>query len=508
MSRVTIAITLVCLQLCPSLCCADVTLATLFRDGVVLQRDKPVAVWGWANAGETATVRFQGQTKAATPDAHGRWLVHLNPLKASATPDQLIASGNNTVTVNGVLVGDVWLCSGQSNMNLPLSATNDAKQEIARAKFPLIHYFDVKASILEEPAEAADGEWQVCSPETAGEFSAVGYYFATDIQLQLEVPIGIIKASLGGSPIEGWISADAIASTPASVPAIREWARMKTGYDNRAKDYRSQIANWKTRNAKSSPAGQSPSDPRPIRPWVDSDRNKPSGLYNGFIHPLEPFTLAGFLWYQGEGNVPRATDYKVLFPLMIEQWRRDFKQADLPFLFVQLPGYEQKSDATSQSWAWLRDAQAAALALPDVGMAVTIDIGDPVDIHPGNKKDVGQRLALIALRQVHGRQADDSGPTRTDIEPIADSLRIQFANARGLAFRGDPSGMFAVAGADRKFVPADSRIDGNAVIVSGKGVKAPVAVRFEWTNNPKGWLVNMAGLPAAPFRSDDWQPTH
>jgi sialate O-acetylesterase len=483
---------------------AELKLATLFRDGAVLQRDKTVVVWGIANPDERIKVEFKGQSKLTSAGDDGRWLIRLDPLKASAEPAELTICGENTVSIKGVLVGDVWLCSGQSNMNLPLAETNDAKEEIAHADHPLIHYFEVKSSILEEPADYVEGTWQVCAPEVARGFTAVGYYFADAIQPELGVPIGIIKATLGGSPIEGWIAADALNSTPASVPAFEAWQGMKSGYEQRANEYREQLSDWKSRSAAARAAGEKYAGTKPVRAWVDSDRNKPSGLYNGFIYPLEPFTLAGVLWYQGEGNVPRPAEYKALFPLMIEQWRRDFQQAGLPFIFVQLPNYAPTDDRSGESWPRLREAQAAALSLPNVGMAVTTDIGDPVDLHPGNKRDVGRRLALIALRMVYDRSVEDSGPKMTAVTYDGTSARIRFANAKGLRIQGDPKGVFLLAGPDRNFVPADARIDGGSVVVSANGVDRPVAIRLNWENNPQGVLLNEAGLPAAPFRTDDW----
>ena len=481
----------------------DVRLSTLFRDGLILQRGKPVPIWGTADVGEKVGVNFADQTKSAVADKSGKWMIQLDPLKENATPGQLRATGKNSVIVNNVLVGEVWLCSGQSNMQYPLSASDGAKEEIAQANAPLVRYFDVKASIEEEPTNEADGTWQDCTPATAGNFTAVGYFFGREIQRELNVPVGIIKASLGGSPIEGWTSRDVLASTSAAKPAFKAWEGMKKGYVQRADEYRANLAAWNERH-KDSKSEKSSDDPRPMRAWVDSDRNKPGGLYNGFIYPLEPFALAGFVWYQGEGNVPRSAEYKILFPLMISQWRQDFKQPDLPFLFVQLPNYNQKGDATNESWAWQRESQAAALKLPNVGMAVTIDIGDPVNLHPGNKKDVGKRLALIAMNQVYNRKTEASRPVHEEVTHNGDSLRIRFANSDGLELRGDPAKAFTVAGADRKFIPAQARVEGDTVVLSANGIAKPVAARLDWTNNPTAFLVNKSGIPAAPFRTDDW----
>jgi sialate O-acetylesterase len=482
----------------------DVTLSTLFRDGVILQRGKPVPVWGTADAGERVSVSFGDQTKSAVADKNGKWMIQLDQLKENSTPSQLTANGKNSIVINNVLVGEVWLCSGQSNMQHPLSASNNAKDEIAQANAPLVRYFDVKASIEEEPTDEADGTWQDCTPATAGNFTAVGYFFGREIQRELGVPVGIIKASLGGSPIEGWMNGRVLSNTPAAAPAFKKWEGIKKGYIERADEYRSKLAAWKERHKDETSEKSSSDDPRPTRAWVDGDRNKPGGLYNGFIYPLKPFALAGFVWYQGEGNVPSSAEYKILFPMMISQWRRDSEQPDLPFLFVQLPNYDQKNDATNESWPWQRESQAAALKLPNVGMAVTIDIGDPVNLHPGNKKDVGKRLALIAMNQVYKRKTEDSGPVHEKVTKNGDSLRIRFVNADGLAFRGDSAKAFIIAGADRKFVPADARVEGDAIVLRAEGVAKPVAARLDWTNNPMAFLVNKTGLPAAPFRTDDW----
>jgi sialate O-acetylesterase len=484
---------------------ADVVLGTLFRDGVMLQRDKPVAVWGSADPNEPIEVRFAEQRKRCTADAQGRWLVYLDPLKASADPAELVVRGKNKVTVKDVLVGDVWLCSGQSNMNLPVTATENAAHEIAQADHPLIRYFEVRSSILDEPTDFAEGEWQVCSPETVGTFTAVGYYFAEAIQPELGVPVGIIKATLGGSPIEGWMSAEALASTPASAAAFSKWKGLSPGYEKRAQEYREALAKWKSLAAAATADGnRSTKATKPVRAWVDSDRNKPSGLYNGFIYPLQPGTLAGVLWYQGEGNVPRPDDYKVLFPLMIQQWRRDFRQESLPFLFAQLSSYEPKDDPSGQTWARLREAQAFARTLPNVGMAVTTDIGDPADIHPRNKQEVGKRLARLALRTIYGRDVVDSGPEPIEVMKEGSMLRIRFANATGLTFRGDADQAFVIAGADGRFQRASARIDGDSVCLTAHDVLRPVAARLNWENCAHSVLVNSSGLPAAPFRTDNW----
>lgn len=445
---------------------AAITLATPFRDDAVLQRDKPLPVWGLADPQEKISVQFHGQTKATTAGADGRWQVTLDPIPASADPAELVVQGKSTVTIKDVLVGDVWLCSGQSNMFLAVRLCLNPEKEAAAANHPLIRHFNVKSVVSEKPLEYVDGVWEVCTPQTVREFTATGYFFGRDLQEALHVPIGIIKATLGGSPVEGWISAPALASNPAFTVVAERWEKMRPNVQG------------------------------------GSIRNEPSGLYNGLIYPLEPFAIKGFVWYQGEGNAPRANEYSLLFRTMITQWRKDFRQGDLPFFFVQLPNYPEPKDTTHETWAWLRENQAAALALPNTGMAVTLDIGDNNNLHPANKQEVGRRLSLIALARVYGRSVEYHGPTFASATREGAAIRVRFDHAQGLHLTGDPSHAFLLAGADKKFVPAQAKIDGESVLVSADGLPAPESVRFEWTNAPDTILYNAENLPAAPFRTD------
>jgi sialate O-acetylesterase len=449
---------------------AELVLGTPFRDGAILQRNKPVPVWGRADPGEKIAVDFSGRHAEAVADAQGRWQAALAALPASDQPSRLVVAGKQRVAVENVLVGDVWLCSGQSNMFFYVRQGDRAAEEIASANHPLLRQFLVKSVVSDDPQPFVDGEWQTCSPDTVPTFTAVGYFFARDLQHELHVPIGIIRATLGGSPVEGWLSASALASDRAFGVVAERWAALRATLKEKG------------------------------------NRNQPGGLYNGLIYPLEPFALAGFLWYQGEGNAERATEYARLFRAMITQWRADFRQTDLPFLFVQLPGYEEPRDVTHESWAWERENQAAALSLAHTGMAVALDLGDAKNIHPTNKQDVGHRLAQVALHQVYGRPEEDSGPVyqRTTHEGAA--MRVTFAKAGGLRLDGDPERMFLIAGEDRKFVPATAKVDGESVLVSAVSVPHPVAVRFEWMNMPTAFLRNRTGLPAAPFRTDNWLP--
>lgn len=446
---------------------AEVKLATPFRDGAILQRGKPLPVWGSSSSGESVRVEFQGQAKETVADSAGRWSVKLDPLQASSTPAELHVSGTNTIALKDILVGEVWLCSGQSNMNSPVAEVFDADREITSADYPLIRELRVHTAITDPPQLMVDASWQPCTPATARSLSATGYFFARELHRDLGIPIGIIKATLGGSPIEAWMSKEALASHPAFAPVAERWEAM--------------------------------------RPHVkgDSLRNEPASLYNRFLKPLLPYSIAGFVWYQGEGNTERADEYALLLTTMILQWRRDFLQGDLPFLIVQLPRWHDPRDVGGDRWPRLREAQASALALPHTAMAVTLDVGDTKDLHPRNKQAVGKRLGLLALTDVYGRKVQSRGPTLSAIVREGPSLRLRFDHAEGLKVSGDSNQLFELAGADGKFLPAQARVDGASVVVTAEGLLSPSAVRFEWKNNPESFLLNDAGLPAAPFRKND-----
>jgi len=465
---------------------ADVRPGAPFRDGAVLQRGKPIPVWGKASPGERVQVSFHGETAAATADGTGRWRVELGPLAASSESAQMAVAGQNTVTVQDVLVGEVWLCAGQSNMFFTVRAAQNFTREKADAHYATIREFApngvaektktgefdvlIRNNVASQPHDTMDGSWEACSPATVGRFTAVGYFFARELQRRLgPVPIGIVKATLGGSPIEAWLSAEALASDPAFAVVAQRWEKI-----------------------------------RQKRLGVNEIREQPSGLYNGLIYPIEPYALAGVLWYQGESNAVRADEYSRLFLTMIRQWRRGFGREDLPFIFVQLPNFGGEfagpGGNAGTRWALEREAQAAALELPKVDMVVTIDIGDPASLHPANKQEVGRRAALIALAQTYGQKVEASGPVRAAVETEGPAVRVRFTHAAGLHCVGDVGRLFEIAGRDGQFEPAQARLEGESMLVSAAGVSKPSMVRLEWSNAPAAYLANNAGLPAAPFR--------
>lgn len=495
---------------------AEVSLAPIFQDHVVLQREQPVPVWGRADPGERITVRFLDQVRTTAADAGGKWSVMLAPLAARVEPGELVVSGKNEVHLTDVLVGEVWLASGQSNMEFPVYVPDSAafrldhaQDEVAAANYPLIRELRIEHVVASEPVAAAEGSWRVCSPATVGVFSAVGYFFARDLFRELHVPIGIIHSSWGGTPVESWMSADALASQPQFSVVTKRWARTVEDYPARKQEFDAASAAWEkaAREADAlSPAARlafARTHRRPRAPRGPGDSWTPSALFNGMIAPLVPAAFRGVIWYQGESNADRAGEYRDLFGAMIRQWRQDFGRT-FPFYFVQLASFRADEDKTHESYAFLREAQDQTLALPETGMAVTIDIGNPDNIHPGNKQDVGHRLALIAEARTYGLPVEFAGPRYESMKREGPTERIKFNHAAGLSARPGALVGFALAGADRIFHPATARIDGETVVVSSSEVTNPKAVRYAWANAPQGNLFNGAGLPAGPFRSDNW----
>jgi sialate O-acetylesterase len=486
---------------------ADITFAPLFRDGAVLQRDQPIAIWGQAAAAEKVEVRFRQQTATVITRADGRWKVALKAEPASPVPSELTASGANTVVVRDVLVGDVWLCSGQSNMALLVRGAADAEREMAAAKFPLIRQFKVPTGVAERPADEVGGSWTTCSPETVGNFSAVAYFFARDLHQKLNVPIGLVNSSWGGTQIEGWMSEATLRADPAAREIQARWEKTLADHPAAVAAHAQSLAKWSADEAAAKAAGKAFARPKPRTPEGPGSRWLPAGIYHAMIAPLVPYAMRGVIWYQGEANAARHDEYASLFSAMIKQWRIDFAQL-LPFYFVQLANFESAAGNHGDVWAFQREAQARALKLPATGMAVTIDIGDPKNIHPKNKQEVGRRLALHVRKQLFGEKLETDGPMFVSARSEGAAMRVVFSHASGLKLepaKEDGRVSFEIAGADQKFVPAEARLDGQALIVGAASVSAPVAVRYAWRNSPDARLFNRAGLPAAPFRSDKWK---
>jgi sialate O-acetylesterase len=481
---------------------AEVKPNPLFCNGAVLQREQPVPVWGRAEPGEVVTVEFAGQKKTGTADAEGKWLVKLDPMPASAEGRDLVFESNlneGKSKVSDVLVGDVWLCSGQSNMHMKMSKVANSQAEIAAAEHPAIRFFQVEEQFGQHPMDDAKGKWKLVSPATAAECSAVAYYFARDLQRKVAVPIGLVVSSVGGTRIETWMRPQALVATGEARTLLDRWKDVSPeNFENIATAYRAYRNNQDQVYPQAVKAAKATGAPLPPQPQVPKQRchDCPGALHNGMIAPLQPFSIRGAIWYQGEANSGQSAAYEKLLPAMIADWRRVWG-AELPFLFVQLPPYRATHPA-------FREAQYRIWQkTPRTAMVVTTDVGDANDIHPTRKRPVGERLALAALALSYGERLEYSGPIFKSMTTKSDRAVISF-NHTGTGLKetaGELKG-FTLAGADGKFLPARAMIDGSTVVVTSETISKPVAVRYGWAMVPDGNLFNREGLPAAPFRTD------
>jgi len=486
---------------------ADIKLPAVISDNMVLQGNKKVSIWGWAEPGEEvmAGVSWHRMRWAVTADKDGRWMFKMNSPKTGG-PYEMTISGKNTITVKNIMVGEVWVGSGQSNMQMSVQASANAKQEISAANYPNIRLFTVTRKVATEPQSDCVGSWTLCSPQTVPGFSAVAYYFGRELHKKLDVPIGLIHTSWGGTPAEAWTRREILEKEADAAPILARYDDVVAKYPQAKKEYEQKIVEWKEAVEKAKAEGEK-TPRRPGAPRGPEHYHSPAGLYNAMIAPLIPYGIGGAIWYQGESNASRAYQYRKLFPAMIKNWRNDWGQGDFPFLFVQLANYLAIDPEPADSmWAELREAQLMTLALPNTGMAVIIDIGEADNIHPKNKQDVGKRLALWALARSYGKELVYSGPIYKSMKIKGNEIILYFDHVGGglVAASDEPLKGFAIAGADRKFVWADAKINGDNIVVSSGKVSAPAAVRYAWADNPVCNLYNEEGLPASPFRTDNW----
>jgi sialate O-acetylesterase len=498
------ATTCVALLLAAGLLTANVRLPQVLSDHMVLQREAPVRIWGWADPGESVTVSFAGQTSATRANESGKWETFLNPMPAGG-PHDLTIAGRNRIVLADVLIGDVWIASGQSNMVWPVQRSDNADTEAASADYPRLRVFKVALKVADEPKEDLEGSWQAATSDSIPGFSAVGYFFGRELHKEIGVPLAIIQTAWGGTPAQSWTSHDTLKSDPSLQPVFDGWGEILAKYPAEQAKYKEAQKVWRLQAARAKVAHKE-LPRRPRSPVGPGHHHSPSGLYNAMIAPLTPFAIRGAIWYQGESDAGRSRGYlyRDLFPAMIEDWRGAWAQGPFPFLFVQLANYGRVGE--THQWSELREAQEMTLGLRNTGMAVTIDIGESDDIHPTNKQDVGHRLALAARGVAYGREVIHSGPSYRQMTIEGSKARLWFDNT-GAGLKATNGGLagFVISGADREFQNSEARIDGDTVVVSSGNVQIPVAVRYAWDADPKASLFNRNDLPASPFRTDDWR---
>ena len=535
---------------------AQLRLPAIISNNMVLQRNIKIPVWGWASPKEKVTVSFKKKNYNTIADDNGKWSLQLDACSAGGPYQMTVKSPSQSIDISNILVGDVWLASGQSNMEFGIQQERSGAEAIAAATDTSIRFFYVPMAsslqVMDEigavPAGSLNGKWVVCSPEIMANknwawhgFSAAGYYFARNIRKAAKVPVGMIGSYKGGTPAQAWTSIEALKEDTTFSRYIITHQRLVDNYEQAkidypqkqtafqaatkqwtteiGKPYDSLLLVWEKATAEAKAAGTALparpqlAKPKPAAPPApDGGFGATGNLYNAMIAPLIPFALKGVIWYQGESNADKISDareYAILFPTMITDWRHRWKQGDFTFLFVQLTNFKPAAKTPSEgTWPWLRESQLRTLSLPNTGMAVTTDIGEANDIHPKNKLDVGIRLALAARHVAYKEKIVYSGPVYKSMSVVGNKIRITFTHAdKGLTSKLNETNLsgFGIAGADQKFVWAKATIEGNTIIVYSDEVPNPVAVRYNWADNPPGNLFNKEGLPASPFRTDNWQ---
>ncbi|NGM62473.1 sialate O-acetylesterase [Sphingobacterium sp. SGG-5] len=471
---------------------AQLKLPALVADSMVLQRDQPVKIWGWSLSDKEVTILFKDKIYRANPDKDKKWVATLEATQAGGPYSIGISTAGQSIKIKEILFGDVWVCSGQSNMSFAMSSLAEKEaDDIAHATNTNIREFQVKRQYSFEPRENVIGKWKQANPENVLRFSAVAYYMAKNLYEKYKIPIGIIHSSWGGTPAEAWTAAEDLKAFP--------------DYLEKYNFYRDTVNLQAALNQENEIQSDQRNGQKKIRMHY-----QPATLFNAMIAPLIPYTIKGFAWYQGEANTRKAEEYAKLLPALIEGWRSRWQQGDLPFLIVQLANYMAPQKRPSEGgWAWIRESQLkVSQTVPNTALAVAIDIGEAKDIHPLNKKEVGRRLALAAERiAYHDKNVVYSGPTYQSMKKEGNKIILSFTNiGSGLMADGGQLARFAIAGKDKKFVWASAKIEDDQVVVWSEDIKDPEAVRYAWGSNPEGYnLYNREGLPASPFRTDSWE---
>lgn len=483
---------------------AQIKLPALVSDNMVLQRNTTINLWGWASANEKISIQLEWQNTPieTTADSDGNWNVIAKTPEGSEKAYSITLEGKNKITLHNILIGEVWLCSGQSNMFFPVgreektwkTGVQNYEDEIEKANYPAIRLFTVALDASQKPLNDVKGNWKVCAPNTVNTFSAVGYFFGRNLYQNLHIPIGLISSSWGGTKAEAWTSQQVLEADPDFSPILERNATKEKAYYTDLAVYYSNIRRQKLE--------KDTELTKTIfkKPTRESINKEPFVLYNAMLYPLINFTIKGVIWYQGESNAERAYQYRSLFPAMIKNWRADWKQGDFPFYYVQIAPHQGQN-------AEIREAQLMALkTVSNTGMVVTTDVGDPKNIHPIDKQTVGKRLSLLARAKTYNESGlVSSGPIYNHMKVNRQRIQIYFDYAdSGLTKKGEQLTEFEIAGEDRVFYPAEAEIQGKNVVVFSSKVKKPIAVRFAWKATPQPNLFNKENLPASPFRTHDW----
>lgn len=498
---------------------ANIKLPAIFGNGMVLQQKAKAPIWGWAEPGEKIYIKgsWQWTGTSTRTNSDGNWLTKITTPKAGG-PYTLRITARNDIILRDILIGEVWICSGQSNMEVSVSSSANAKNEMTAANYPDIRFFTANQIVSDKPQTDCAGFWSKCNPATVADFSAVAYYFGRQLRRELNVPIALIHASRGGTPAEAWTRKETLQAEPDFAPILERFAKGVANFPLAKQEHAQKLEEWKQAVDKALTAHT----PIPSKPYfLQMDQTgpghfqSPAGLYNGMIAPLIPYRIRGVIWYQGECNVWRAWQYRKLFPAMITNWRNDWGQGQFPFYYVQIAPFDYSvfdNGSKDPIAAELREAQMMALTVPNTGMAVTMDIAEPNNIHPKNKQEVGRRLAIWALAKTYARKnIVYSGPIYKSMiieQKTKDSktvIRLFFDHVGGgLIAKSGKLTHFTITGKDGKFVEANAEIDNDTIIVSSEKVRSPVAVRYAWSNTAVPNLFNKEGLPASSFRTDDW----
>ena len=492
----------------PMVALGDISLPSIIGEGMVLQRNAEIRIWGWADPQEKVEVILGENTAHAVTNDQGHWSLSLSAMEAGG-PYKMVFRGQNTIELKNIMIGEVWICGGQSNMDWPVRLSNNAEAEMAHAQFPEIRLFTVARKVRVQPQDNCEGSWNVCIPETVGNFSAVGYFFGRQLHQKLNVPVGLINSCLGGTRAEAWTDREYLARNPSLSSIFDKYEKIQQEWPSVCEEYGRKVSLWvQDYDLASSKDGAIPTPPaQPFGPH--HHQNTVSGLYNAMIAPLIPYTIKGVIWYQGESNTDSAYQYKTLLPTMIQNWRDKWRQGEFPFLIVQLANFGQKvSQPGPCGWAELRAAQFyVSQTVKNAGLAVAIDLGVADDVHPRNKQEVGHRLALIAEATVYGENIIYSGPIYRSMKIDGSKVRLEFDHVGSGLITNDsaPLSGFSIAGEDQTFKWAEAEIEGDEIIVWNNEIVDPVAVRYGWEINPDCNLYNKEGLPASPFCSDNWK---